>query len=95
MEGDIEMAIKDWEDKWRIPVLTRDIPERVEKEEARKEHTHTEEVGQEHTQPQEVTVPKKPRTCHTKPKKKKGGASKTGVQTGNKHNTQVAQVQQK
>jgi hypothetical protein len=34
-EGDIEMAIKDWEDEWRIPVLTRDIPTGVEEEEAR------------------------------------------------------------
>jgi hypothetical protein len=67
-KGDIEMAIKDWEDKWSIPVLTRDIPVRVEKEEARQEHTHTKEVGQKHTLPQEVTVPKKPRTGHTKPK---------------------------
>jgi hypothetical protein len=25
MEGDIEMAIKYWDDEWRIPFLTRDI----------------------------------------------------------------------
>jgi hypothetical protein len=46
-EGDIEMAIKDWEDDWRIPVLTRDIPAGAEEEEARQEHTHDEEAGQE------------------------------------------------
>jgi hypothetical protein len=39
-EGDIEMAIKDWEDDWRIPVLTQDIPAGAEEEEARQEHTH-------------------------------------------------------
>jgi hypothetical protein len=89
------MAIKDWEDEWRIPVLTREIPAEIEEEEARQEHTHVEEVGQEQTQPQEVTVPKKPRTGQNKPQQKKGGTSKTGVQTGKKNNTQAPQVQQK
>jgi hypothetical protein len=95
MEGDIQMAIKDWEDEWRIPVLTREIPAEIEEEEVRQEHTHAEEVGQEQTQPEEVTVPKKPRTGQNKPQQKKGGTSKTGVQTGKKNNTQVPQVQQK
>jgi hypothetical protein len=35
MEGDIQMAIKDWEDEWRIPVLTREIPAEIEEEEVR------------------------------------------------------------
>jgi hypothetical protein len=26
MEGDIDMVIKDWEDEWKIPVLTQEIP---------------------------------------------------------------------
>jgi hypothetical protein len=52
IEGDINMVIKDWEDDWKIPVLTQDIPARTEEEEA----------GQEETQPQEVPVPKKLRT---------------------------------
>jgi hypothetical protein len=47
MEGDIEMVIKDYEDKWRIPFLTRDIPAGVEEEEARQEPAHAEEVGKE------------------------------------------------
>jgi hypothetical protein len=34
MEGDIEMVIRDWEDDWKIPVLTQDIPARTTKEEA-------------------------------------------------------------
>jgi hypothetical protein len=45
MKGDIEMAIKDWEDNWRILVLTRDIPIGAEGEEERQEHPHDEEVG--------------------------------------------------
>jgi hypothetical protein len=45
-EGDIEMVIKDWEDEWRILVLTRDIHVGVEEEEM-KECTHAEEVGKE------------------------------------------------
>jgi hypothetical protein len=47
MEGDIQMAIKDWEDKWRIPVLTREIPTKIEEEEEIQEHIDDEEVGQE------------------------------------------------
>jgi hypothetical protein len=27
-EGDIDMVIKDWEDEWKIPVLTQDLSER-------------------------------------------------------------------
>jgi len=56
------MAIKDWEDECMIPVLTRDIPAKMEEEEARQEHTHVEEVGKEQIHLQEVIVPKKPRT---------------------------------
>jgi hypothetical protein len=63
MKGDIQMSIKDWEDEWRIPVLTRKIPTEIEEEEVTEEHTHDEEVGQEQTHPKEVTVPKKTRTC--------------------------------
>jgi hypothetical protein len=48
MEGDIKMAIKDWEEEWRIPVLTRDIPGGVQKLEEILEHTHTEEAWKEH-----------------------------------------------
>jgi hypothetical protein len=25
IEGDIDMVIKDWEDEWKIPVLTKDL----------------------------------------------------------------------
>jgi hypothetical protein len=48
-EGDIDMVIKDWEDEWRIPVLTQDLPERTTEEEA----------GQGETQASEIQVPKK------------------------------------
>jgi hypothetical protein len=86
------MAIKDWEDDWRIIVLTPDIPTGVEEEEERKEHTNAEEAGQEETQPQEVIVPKKPRTGQAKPKQTKGGTSREGTQKGKKNNTQSTQV---
>jgi len=33
-EGDINMVIKDWEDEWRILVLTQDLLERTAEEEA-------------------------------------------------------------
>jgi hypothetical protein len=92
-KGDIEMVIKDWEDDWRIAVITRDIPVGVEEEEARQEHPHDEEVGQEETQPQGVTMPKKPRMGQTKPKQMKVGTSKIGNQKGKKNNTQPPQVQ--
>jgi hypothetical protein len=39
MEGNIEMVIKDWEDKWNIPILTQDIPTRKIEEESSKEET--------------------------------------------------------
>jgi hypothetical protein len=29
---DIEMAIKDWEDDWRIPVLIREVPAEIKEE---------------------------------------------------------------
>jgi hypothetical protein len=51
------MAIKDWEDDWRILVLIQEIPAKIEEEE---------EVRHEHTHVEEVTVPKKPRTSQNK-----------------------------
>jgi hypothetical protein len=84
-EADIEMAIKDWDDNWRIPVLNREMPTEMEEE----------EVGQGQTPVEEITVPKKPRTGQNKAQQKKGGASKKGTQAGKKNNTQVPQVQEK
>jgi hypothetical protein len=34
-EGDIDMVIKDWEDEWRILVLTQEFSKRTVEEEAR------------------------------------------------------------
>jgi hypothetical protein len=79
MEGDIQMASKYWDDEWRIPVLTRVIPTKIEEEEIRQEHTHVEEVRQEQTQLEEVTVPKKPRIGQNKAQQKKGVTSKIGI----------------
>ena len=27
-EGDIDMVISEWDDEWKIPVLTQDMPDR-------------------------------------------------------------------
>jgi hypothetical protein len=32
-EANIEMAIKDWDDNWRIPILNQEIPTEMEEEE--------------------------------------------------------------
>jgi hypothetical protein len=49
-EGDIDMVINEWPDEWRIPTITREVPE-----------TTTEgEAEQAETQPPEIQVPKKP-----------------------------------
>jgi hypothetical protein len=45
------MAIKDWDDDWRILVLNREIPTKIQEEQVRQEHKHDEEI----------TVPKRPR----------------------------------
>jgi hypothetical protein len=45
MKGDIQMTIKDWENEWRILVLTQEIPAEIEEEEVRQEHTHAKVVG--------------------------------------------------
>jgi hypothetical protein len=33
-EVDIDMVINEWDDEWRIPVLTQELPERTVEEEA-------------------------------------------------------------
>jgi hypothetical protein len=58
IEGNIDMVIKDWEDEWKIPVLTQEFSERTVEKEA----------GQGETHPQEVPVPKKWRMGQTKTK---------------------------
>jgi hypothetical protein len=51
IEGDIDMGISKFLDEWRIPAITREVPERTAEGEA----------VQEETQPMEIPVPKKPR----------------------------------
>jgi hypothetical protein len=36
MEGDINMHIKYWEDDWKIPSLTQEIPTKIAEEEVGK-----------------------------------------------------------
>jgi hypothetical protein len=68
-EEDIEMAIKDWDDDWRILVLNREIPTEIKEEEVRREHTHL----------KEIIVPKRLRTGQIKAQQTKWGTSKTGT----------------
>ena len=79
------MVIKDWEDEWKIPVLTQEFPEKTVEEEA----------GQKETKTQEVSVPKKWRMGQTKTKKTEEGETKKGTQKGKNNTTQPAQVQKK
>jgi hypothetical protein len=72
MEGDIDMAIKDWEDDWKIPSLTQEIPTKTTEEEA----------GQEETQPQEVPVPKKWRMGQKKQSRQMKGQLRQGPRRG-------------
>jgi hypothetical protein len=55
------MAIKDWNEDWRIPVLNQEMPADTEAE-----------AGQEQTPAEEIMVPKKPRTGQTQVQQKKG-----------------------
>jgi hypothetical protein len=84
-EGDINMVISEWPDEWRIPTITREIPER----------TTEEESEQGPTKPQEIQVPKRPRTCQGKPTQTDKGPKKIGTQKGKKENTQWTKEQQK
>jgi hypothetical protein len=57
IEGGIDMVIREWPNEWRIPSITREVPER----------TIEGEVELEETQPLKIQVPKKPRMGQGKP----------------------------
>jgi hypothetical protein len=82
-EGDIDMAIKDWEDDWKIPSLTQEIPTKMAKEEVKQAETH----------PIEVPVPKKWRMGQTKMNPKNEGSTNTGTHNWKKNTMQSDQVQ--
>jgi hypothetical protein len=84
-EGDIDMVINEWPDEWRIPAITREVPERTTEGEAE----------QAETQPPEIQVPKKPRMGQGKPTQEDEGSKKTGTQKGKKETTQPTNGQQK
>jgi hypothetical protein len=62
------MAIKDWNDQWRIPDVNQELL--VDKDA---------KAEQEQTPTKEITVSKKPRTGQKMAQQNKGGASKKGT----------------
>jgi restriction endonuclease len=78
------MAIKDWNDDWRIPILNQEMPTRMEEKE-----------GKEQTLAEEIAVPNKPRSGQNKVQQNKGGVSKKDTHARKKNNTQAPQVQEK
>jgi hypothetical protein len=56
-KGDIDMIINECPDEWRIPAITREIPEKTTKG----------ATTQAETQPPKISVPKKPRMGQGKP----------------------------
>jgi hypothetical protein len=43
-KGDIDMVINKWPDEWRIPTITREVPETTTKGEAKQVETHPPEI---------------------------------------------------
>jgi hypothetical protein len=84
-EGKIDFVMKHWEDEWRIPAITQELPEIIVEEEA----------GQGETQPKEIQVPKRRRTGQGKTTQKNEGPTKTGTQNGKKDKMELAKEQQK
>jgi hypothetical protein len=78
-EGDIDMVINEFLDEWKIPSITREVPER----------TTEREVEQGDIQPPEIQVPKKPRTSQGKPNQEDKGSKKTRTQKGKEETTQL------
>jgi len=78
------MAIKDWQDEWRVPVLTQEMSTDKEVD-----------VGKEQTLVRDKMIPKKPNPGQNLTQQKKGGALKKGTQAGKKDTTQAPQEQEK
>jgi hypothetical protein len=64
-EEDVEMAIKDWQDDWRVPVLTQDMPTYKEAE-----------AGKDQTLAGNKATPKNPKLSQKPTQQNKGGAPK-------------------
>jgi hypothetical protein len=78
------MAIKDWQDDWRVPILIQEMF--MDKEV---------DAEQEQTPTGDKTTPKNPKPSHKLTQQKKGGAPKKGTQAGKKDTTHAMQEQEK
>jgi hypothetical protein len=78
-EEDIEMAIRDSQDDWRVLVLNQEMS--MDKED---------DVGKEHTPVGDKMMPKNPNLGHKPTQQKKGGETKKCTQAGKKDNTQAS-----
>jgi hypothetical protein len=72
-EEDIEMAMRDWHDDWRIPVLTQEVPKGTEVD-----------AGSTKTPAGDKVVPKKMKPSQKSMQQKKGSAPKKDAQAGKK-----------
>jgi hypothetical protein len=72
------MAIKDWQDDWRVPVLTQEMP--IGKEIDR---------GKDQTPVGDKVAPKKPNSSQKSVQQNKGGVPKKGTQVRTKDTTQA------
>jgi hypothetical protein len=75
------MAIKDWQDDWRVPVMNQEMS--MDKEV---------DAGQEKTPARDKMMLKNPKLGQ---QWNKGGAPKKGSQVGKKNNTQALQEHEK
>jgi hypothetical protein len=78
------MAIKDWQDDWRVPVPTQEMPTDKEVE-----------AGKDQTPFGDKVAPKKPNPSQKPTEQNKGGVPKKGTQTGKKDTTQAPKDQEK
>jgi hypothetical protein len=80
----VDMTIKDWQDDWKIPVLTQEIPTGKEVD-----------AEQYQTPVVDKFAPKKPNPSHKSAQKKKVGVPKKGTQARKKDTTQAPKEQGK
>jgi hypothetical protein len=78
------MEIKDWQDDWRVPVLTQEMPTGKEAD-----------AGKDQTPVGDKVVPKKPKPSQKPTQQKKGGVPKKGTQARKKDTTQAPKEQKK
>jgi hypothetical protein len=83
-EEDIDMAMKNWQDDWRVTFLTQEIPTGKEAN-----------AGQDQTHVRDKVAPKNPKPIQKLEQQKKGGVPKKGTQAETKNTTQALKEQEK